>query len=196
MLHKFIKAHFSSLLVGSYVLLGTLPIVSANDNPWYHVMPLQSGPVSVLIDFQVEKGIPAEDYWTNHPDETIEGPKSYYFKANPIWINVRRADLQPSDKVHVMLINYTDDCYRCDCFYMTSQKIFEGDMDYIEPGHFSKMSSDPIIIDYWSTDGYGNRTQKALWQEVVVWINGQIYKDLNSGRNLGFNFLDFFKITH
>lgn len=147
------------------------------ESTWHHVPPIHSDDVTALVDFQKQTTIPRGGI-------TEGGPSSYSVSANPVWVNIRRADLSPQDRVHIMVINYAQTRYRGE-MRGTSHEIFEQDLNYVEPGHFAgQLPSFQVAYQY--NNGYA-LTTLYYTQELIVWINGRIYKDPGTGRNLRFN---------
>jgi hypothetical protein len=141
---------------------------------WRHVGPLQSDDVQALVDYQVRSSTPDGD------GGFTDGPASYHDEAAPLWVNIRRADLAPGDRVFVQLISYERSCYRGDC--STSQVLDQRDLEFAERGRFTGELA-PLTLGYQLNDGYAitSRVQNAA--ELVIWINGRLYKGAD-GRNL------------
>jgi hypothetical protein len=159
----------------------------ADQSHWYHVRPLESGPISTLIDFQIQSWPLEGDVWGGGP---ASGPTSYETQALPVWVNVRGGNLEPNDRVRVMIISYQKHIQKGSDWNYSGQQIDEVDLAYIEPGHFAAQAK-PILIDYQFNDGNSLNRRHAVRQEVIVWVNGQIYKDPITQSNMGFNLRDY-----
>ncbi|MBP5296332.1 MAG: hypothetical protein J6Y94_03260, partial [Bacteriovoracaceae bacterium] len=128
------------------------------------------------------------------PRENNQNTFSRMVTAQPMWINVVSLDphhpLQPGDQVHVMVLNYKHTSGR-QIGENTSERIIELDLDYVEDNHHGKVVSrftgqiPPIIVarEYLP----GHQIQEVFWQEVVFWINGELYKDFAHQHNFVFN---------
>lgn len=147
---------------------------------WKNVGPIASGDMEAFVDYQVQSSIPARDIW--HGSMPM-GPSSYKNEAKPLWVNVLKKGLSKADRVHVQIINYQQRCYRGECSNM--QQISERDLYFAESGRFTGELS-PLTLSYQLNDGYALTRYQAYAQELVVWINGNLYKGLD-GHNLRLN---------
>jgi hypothetical protein len=150
-------------------------------NEWMNVGPIQSGDMRAFIDYQVKFSVPAGDVWNGRPPQ---GPASYQYDTSPLWVNVLRENLSATDRVFVQIISYERGCYRGDCSNL-QQRISERDLDFAEYGRFTGQMQ-PVNLSYQLNDGYALSHRRPYRYELVVWINGSLYKD-PSGRNLQFN---------
>ena len=126
--------------------------------------------------------------------ENNQNTFSRMVSAQPFWINITSTDvarpLLPSDQVHVMLLNYRYTAGR-QIVENTSERIIEIDLDYTE-GEYNGQKVPrftgqipPIIIERAYLPGH--QIQETFWQEVVFWVNGEIYKDFARQHNFVFN---------
>ena len=141
---------------------------------WLHVGPVVSGDVQAFIDYQMRSSVPAGDGGFS------DGPLSFQDEAAPLWINIHRDDLKASDHVFVQLVSYVRDCYRGDC--STSQVLDQKDLNFAEAGRFTGELA-PLTLSYELNDGYALTSKAQYAAELVIWINGALYKGAD-GRNL------------
>ena len=151
----------------------------ANAEGWKNVGPIVSGDIRAFVDYQIQSSIPAGDIWNGGP---ANGPASYQYDANPLWVNVLRSGLSANDRAFVQVISYEQSCYRGECSDV--QRIVERDLTYAESGRFTGQMQ-RVTLDYQLNDGYALSSRRPFQQELVVWINGALYKDA-SGHNLRF----------
>jgi hypothetical protein len=149
----------------------------ANASEWINIGPIVSGDVRAFVDYQVEHSVPPGDIWQGQPPQ---GPASFRIAANPLWVNVLRSGLSRSDHVLIQLISYDYSCYRGECSNV--QRISETAMAYAEAGRFT-VQLPALTLNYQLNDGYALTRRRAVRHELVIWINGVLYKDTN-GRNL------------
>lgn len=126
-------------------------------------------------------------------EESFAPPSSSYrnitLKSSPLFISIQKNALSARDRVHYMLIQYQQACFRGICH--DAQSIEEGDLVFAFPGQFEGYSHFPITL--YSQVGQGSDQQifRSARQEIVIWINGQIFKDTRSGHNLSFDLAQF-----
>jgi len=161
----------------SIVLLAIYSGVVAQAEEWKSSGPVASGDMTALVDYQVKRSIPAGDVWKGR---TPQGPSSFESLADPLWVNVRRDGLSTGDRVFVQIISYEQYCNRGQCY--EQQKIVEKDLQFAEPGRFS-VQMEPLRLNYQLNDGYALTRATPHSHDIVVWINGRLYKDAQ-GRNL------------
>lgn len=153
---------------------------SALAQDWKNIGPIVSGDMHAFVDYQVQYSVPPGDVWNGGEPQ---GPASYQYDANPLWVNVVRRGLSAHDKVFVQIISYERSCYRGEC--QNVQVIVERDLAYAESGRFTGQMQ-PLNLAYQMNNGYALSNRQPYQQELVVWINGVLYKD-PQGRNLRFN---------
>jgi hypothetical protein len=146
---------------------------------WINVGPIESRDMSAFVDYQVQSSVPNGDVWGDGP---AQGPESYQHEANPIWVNINRTNLTESDQVFVQIISYERSCYRGFCG--SAQHIVERDLEFAENGRFTGQMQ-PLTLSYQLNDGYAVSSLQSYRTELVVWINGELYKG-DDGRNLRF----------
>lgn len=158
----------SSLISGILALMSATQTYAAN---WINVGPIRSGDVTAFVDYQLKSSVPAGDVWHGG---TPQGPSSYNNEADPLWVNIQRANLGPSDRVFVQIITYGKYCYRGDCG--DKQQISERHLQYAQLGRFSGQMQ-PVTLGYQLNDGYALSNFQPSRYELVIWINGALYKD-------------------
>lgn len=170
---------FFGKLVRLVLVVSTLGSV-AQAGEWRDIGPIQSGDVNAFVSYQVTTTVPAGDIWNGGAPM---GPESYKEDASPLWVNVRRPNLSVGDHVFVQIISYLRQCYRGDCF--NTQSISQRDLEYAENGRFTgQMQS--VELTFQLNDGYALSNRKVYATELVIWINGVLYKDA-AGHNLRFD---------
>lgn len=165
--------------------IGLASSASAMEFKWYHAGPFFNNSVSVLLDFQwiyaeLDGGL-----------SSSYGPGSYQYKAHPMWVNVNRQGLSPSDHVRVMLISYINSCYRGRCEGYESVKEYE--LQYAQAGRFT-VHVDPLELVYQFNDGYALTRREVVSLDLVVWINGEIIKDPITQKNFNANLLEIINV--
>lgn len=164
--------------IGQDWKIETYDVRAATSASWINLKPITSGDMTAQVDYQVKRSVPAGDVWG---DATPLGPVSYRIEAAPLWVNIHRVGLTSGDKVFVQIIAYGESCYRGSC--VATQDIVSQDLDFSEEGRFSGQLSD-LTLDYQLNDGYALTRKKSVRHELVVWINGELYKDPHTGNNL------------
>lgn len=149
----------------------TVSASSASAQDWTNIGPIVSGDMSAFIDYQVQYSVPSGDVWQG---QQPQGPASYKYEAAPLWVNVLSPELSPNDHVFVQIISFERSCYRGDCTNL--QQIVERDLTFAETGRFTGQMS-PLNLSYQLNDGYALSKRQSYQQELVVWINGVLYKD-------------------
>lgn len=150
------------------------------EDKWSHVPALRSAENAILIDYQTQHSVPANGL------TGIQGPSSYQVHAKPVWVNFRNPNLRSADRVHVMVINYSQSFYRGEKMALNSEN-YEFDLQFAEDGRFTgaiPTKENGILIAYQKNDGYAV-SREEVRQEIVVWVNGNIVKDPISGNNFG-----------
>ncbi len=142
--------------------------------------------MTVLLDFQVRWENPSGRIFS-HGMTISNGPVNFEAIASPIWVNVWRNGLQPGNKVRVMLINYHVSTYRGESSHR-EQQIFVEDLQYVEPHRFTGQFPE-ITVAFQLTDG-DTLCRQDYWQELVVWINDELYKDPLTGQNIQLNLME------
>lgn len=171
---SFIFAVTASLAIAVAPSASNLAMAQSSQGEWLHVGPLQSNDVQALVDYQVRSSTPAAD------SGYTDGPISYQDEAAPLWVNIRRADLNAGDHVFVQLISYVRSCYRGDC--SNHQVLLQRDLEFAEAGRFTGELA-PLTLAYQLNDGYAITSRIQYAAELVIWINGRLYKGAD-GRNL------------
>lgn len=161
----------------SLAMASTTARAEENNNGWKNIGPILSEDVSATIDFQVERDYQARP----------SGPASFKYTAKPLWVNVHRTGLSSQDHVFVQIISYETNCYRGNC-YAGAQSIVERNLDFADAGHFTGEMGN-LVLDSQINDGYALSSKTSQRQELVIWINGRLYKD-PQGRNLQLNMRD------
>lgn len=164
----------TSFAISAASSFATMASAQSGQSEWRHAGPLLSGDVQALIDYQVHSSIPEGD------GGFTDGPISYHDEAAPLWVNVHRADLKLGDHVFVQVISYERDCYRGDC--SDTQVLNQRDLDFAEGGRFTGELA-PLTLGYQLNDGYAITSKIQYAAELVIWINGSLYKGAD-GRNL------------
>jgi hypothetical protein len=126
--------------------------------------------------------------------ENNQNTFSHVITAQPLWINLTSLDpqrpLRSTDRVHVMLLNYRYTSGR-QIVQNTSERIIEIDLDYTEGEYDGKRGPrftgqvPPIMVERAYLPGH--QIQETFWQEVVFWVNGDLYKDFEHQHNFVFN---------
>lgn len=163
-----------SLTIFAASTLATIASAQNGDDEWRHSEPLLSSDVQALLDYQVRWSTPVG------AGGFSDGPASFHRKAAPLWINILRADLKPDDHVFVQLISYERSCYRGEC--TNTQVLNQRDLDFAEDGRFTGELA-PVTLRYQLNDGYAITSKTQYAAELVIWINGSLYKGAD-GRNL------------
>lgn len=171
---------FSFLAKASLLVTASLVVLSTQgfSSDWMNVGPIKSGDVSAYVDYQIENETILNDVWQGGP---AQGPESFHIKAKPIWVNILRDSLRADDRVFVQIIQYAKKSYRFDG--QNVQKIIEMDLEYAEQGRFTG-NLGVLTLDYQFNDGYALSRYEPTKHEIVIWVNGVLYKDSN-GQNLG-----------
>ena len=158
-----------------------------HSDEWRNIGPIVSDDMKAFVDYKISKSVPDGDICSQIPNADVcyGGPVSYQKSTEPIWVNIHQSDLSPNDKVFVQIISYERSCYRGDC--VNVQSISERDLDFAETGRFTGQMK-PLTLDYYLNDSYAVSTKKSYKQEIVVWINGRLYKD-SAGHNLRLNMM-------
>ncbi len=110
-------------------------------------------------------------------------------KSSPLLISTQNSWLGARDHVHFMLIQYQQACLKGIC--RDAQAIEEGDLRFARPGQFEGYTAFPMILYSSIDNGPEQRIFRSVRQEIVIWINGQIFKDTRSNRNLSFDLTQF-----
>lgn len=100
------KTTLAKILLTIGLILGLQS--NANDERWMHIGPLKSSDATILLDYQLQTVRDKDPWYPNPP----QGPMSYTSTTNPIWINVLRENLKPTDRVKALLISYVTSSYR------------------------------------------------------------------------------------
>ncbi len=158
-------------------------IARADHGGWHHLPPFRVGDVSIHLDFKVSSETPIA------AASSVTGPmsRSFQHQSPALWINVKKPGLTARDIVHVMLINYSQTVHKGQPGPVT-QEIRELDLEPAEEGRFTGnfAQEHPLIFAFQVFDGQ-QLTRRHHWQELVVWINGEVYKDPVTGKNFRFD---------
>jgi len=121
-------------------------------------------------------------------EESFVPPGASYsnisLKSSPLFVTVQNGWLGARDHVHFMLIQYQEACLKGICHY--AQAIEEGDLRFARAGQFEGSSAFPLTLYSRIDNGPEQRVFRSARQEIVIWINGQIFKDTCSLPNLYF----------
>lgn len=159
--------------------MASLVVFSSNgfSSDLVNVGPIKSGDVSAYVDFQIEDEAIQNDVWQGGP---AQGPESFHVKAKPIWVNILRENLGANDKVFVQIIQYAKRSYRTNG--QNVQNIIEMDLQYAEQGRFTG-NLGTLTLGYQFNDGYALSRYEPTKHEIVIWVNGTLYKN-SQGNNL------------
>jgi|GEM_PF-5405776 len=170
------------LRILSLALMSTAAFSPRAESSWHNIGPLRSNELTAYVDFQTS---------LTHTETGTPncGPDSHRM-TSPLWVNVLRPGLKATDHVRAIIINYAqlNDTHGAP---YTIQLISEKNLSFAEPNRFTA-SFEPVTL-YKVTNycqSYESHTIDALRQEIVIWVNGQIYKNPENGQNLQFNFWD------
>jgi hypothetical protein len=139
---------------------------------------LKSGDAEVFLDFQIRDTLGrGDDHFYSYNAYTI-----------PFWVNVRREGLGPADQVTLMIIRTLGN-FNGKAREQQTQEILEWNLEYAEYGRFTRQI--PSMRLFHAHSLATDLSTIRISEEVVWWINGQIYKDPATGNNFKLNLWDF-----
>lgn len=147
---------------------------------WKNVGPISSGEMQAFVSYQVQTSIPDGDIWHGG---TPMGPASYRNEAVPLWVNILAPALNASDRVFVQIISFEHTCY--DGLCNETESISERSLEFASSGRFTGEMR-PLTLAYQLNDGAAISKIEQYACDIVVWINGKLYKGLD-GNNLHFS---------
>ncbi len=148
---------------------------------WFNLAPLYGADMVINVDYLL----------TGCSERRPQGPFSdSIYVAEPLWINLLSNQLQKSDVVEIVFLEYGRVCswyrgnYSCG---PEVEKVHRLPLSYDEPGRFSgKLSSLELSFAKVYSEGVYSRRYR---QEMAVFINGRVYKEPASGVNFKFDLL-------
>lgn len=153
------------------------PLAAADQSEWRHAPTLHTQNFSVQVDYQIHHERGNDPWGASDP----QGPTSYNQTLTPIWANLYMNGLNRNDEVKVMLISYMTSWSRGQ-YTGKVQDVAQAELEFIENGYFSGELPE-LLTNKQVNDGNTLYQQRAIHQEIVIWVNGTIYKDPQTQMN-------------